>query len=70
MLADPPYAFDGWPALAAAAVARLAPDGVLVAESDQVPDLGGAGAVLRSKRYGGTVVVFVRPRPDPRGPLE
>jgi 16S rRNA (guanine966-N2)-methyltransferase len=70
VLADPPYAFDGWPALAAAAVARLAPDGVLVAESDQVPDLGGAGAVLRSKRYGGTVVVFVRPRPDPRGPLE
>jgi len=65
VLADPPYAFGDWPALAAAAVARLTPDGILVAESDQVPDLGAAGAVLRSKRYGGTVVVFVRPRPDP-----
>jgi hypothetical protein len=43
----------------------LTPDGVLVAESDQVPDVGDAGAVLRSKRYGGTVVVFVRARLDP-----
>jgi 16S rRNA (guanine966-N2)-methyltransferase len=65
VLADPPYAFDRWPELAAAALARLTDDGILVAESDQVPDLGDAGALLRSKRYGGTVVVFVRPRPDP-----
>ena len=64
ILADPPYAYDGWPALAAAAVARLTPSGLLVAESDQEPDLGGVGSVLRSKRYGGTVVVFARPHPD------
>jgi len=65
VLADPPYDFAGWPELAAAATARLAPDGLLVAESDHEPDLGGAAAVLRSKRYGGTVVVFARRLMDP-----
>jgi 16S rRNA (guanine966-N2)-methyltransferase len=65
VLADPPYDFGDWPELAAAATARLAPDGLLVAESDHEPDLGGAAAVLRSKRYGGTVVVFARRLMDP-----
>jgi len=65
ILADPPYAYDGWPALAEAALARLTPAGLLVAESDQEPDLGGGAAVLRSKRYGGTVVVFARRLADP-----
>jgi 16S rRNA G966 N2-methylase RsmD len=65
VLADPPYAFDAWPALAEAVAGRLAPDGVLVAESDREPDLGGHLRVLRSKRYGGTVVVFARRHPDP-----
>jgi 16S rRNA (guanine966-N2)-methyltransferase len=65
VLADPPYAYDAWPELASAAVARLSASGLLVAESDQVPDLGVGAALLRSKRYGGTVVVFARPHPDP-----
>ena len=65
ILADPPYAFDGWPALAEAALARLTPAGLLVAESDQEPDLGGARRrpqVEAVRRYGGGV------RPSARGP--
>ena len=65
ILADPPYAFDRWPALAVAAVARLTSSGLLVAESDREPDLGAVASVLRSRRYGSTVVVFARPHPDP-----
>lgn len=58
--ADPPYAFDGWRALATALDA-----GALVAESNREPDLGDGWEVLRTKRYGTTVVVIACPRPTP-----
>jgi 16S rRNA (guanine966-N2)-methyltransferase len=53
--ADPPYAFDGWPALLAALPARLA-----VLESDGPLDPGAGWEVVRSRRYGGTVVTLAR----------
>lgn len=58
VFADPPYAHgdDAWRALAGA----LDTD-VLVAESDRELDLGEGWRVLRSKRYGSTVVTLVTP---------
>jgi 16S rRNA (guanine966-N2)-methyltransferase len=70
ILADPPYGFEHWPELGAAASARLAIEGLLVAESDHEPDLGAGVSVLRSKRYGGTVVVFARHLVDLESPGE
>jgi 16S rRNA (guanine966-N2)-methyltransferase len=55
-LCDPPYAFDGWPALVAALRADL-----VVCESDRPVDPGQAWRVIRTRRYGGTVVTFGRP---------
>ena len=54
VLADPPYAFDEWPALLDATSAAL-----VVIESDREIDPGNAWLITRSKRYGGTVVTFV-----------
>ena len=54
VLADPPYAFDDWPALLAGLDAA-----VVVIESDREVDPGNAWLITRSKRYGGTVVTFV-----------
>jgi 16S rRNA (guanine966-N2)-methyltransferase len=59
LFADPPYAFDGWVALGTLR-ARL-----FVAESDREVDLGGQWRILRSKRYGGTVVTLFEPRSEP-----
>jgi 16S rRNA (guanine966-N2)-methyltransferase len=58
VLADPPYAFadDGWRDLAGGLDADL-----FVVESDREPDLGDAWRVLRTKRYGSTVVTLVTP---------
>ena len=66
VLADPPYAYDGWPALAAAALARLTPDGP--ARGRIGPGAGprrrrGRPQVEAVRRYGGGV------RPSTRGPL-
>lgn len=58
VLADPPYAYEGWPDLLERAVAGLAPEGVLVIESDREIDLGADLHVMRVRRYGGTVVTF------------
>ena len=55
--ADPPYAFTGWPAL----LARVDAD-VLVVESDREVDLPDGWRVLRSKKYGTTVVALTSPR--------
>lgn len=55
--ADPPYAFTRWPALLAGVRAGLA-----VLESDREIDVGEAWEVLRSKRYGSTVVTVTSPR--------
>ena len=52
-LVDPPYAFDVWPALLAALQA-----GVAVLESDRAVDVGDGWRVLRTKRYGDTVVTL------------
>lgn len=58
LLADPPYAFDGWVDLGAVLADRAAPDCVLVAESDRAVDPGPRWRVTRSRSYGGTVVTF------------
>jgi len=52
ILADPPYAFDGWPTL----LARL-PATVAVLESDR-PLEPGPGWSAHSKRYGDSVVTL------------
>lgn len=48
---DPPYRFDGWDELLAAVPGRL-----VVAESDRPVGARPGWDVLRSRRYGGTVV--------------
>jgi 16S rRNA (guanine966-N2)-methyltransferase len=62
VLCDPPYDFSEWPALLAS-LARVAPRGVVVLESDREIDPGDGWAVIRSRRYGGTVVSIVHRRP-------
>ena len=59
---DPPYSFPDWQLV----LGRLAA-GVAVLESDRELDVGHRWDVLKSKRYGGTVVTLVRPRRDADG---
>ena len=54
MLCDPPYAFDGWPDLLAASPAPL-----VVAESDRSIEPPDGWELVRTKRYGTTVVTIV-----------
>ena len=54
-LLDPPYGYDGWDALLAALPADLA-----VVESDRPVDPGEGWTVVRSRRYGTTVVGIFR----------
>jgi len=63
--ADPPYAFDGWPALLGALRAR-----VVAIEARSHVALEAGWRPLRSKRYGDTVVTLARYEPDPSPPLE
>jgi 16S rRNA (guanine966-N2)-methyltransferase len=58
VLADPPYAFDGWPELLAQAAA-VAPRGLVVVESDRPVAAVAPASVLRERRYGGTVVTII-----------
>ena len=67
VLADPPYAFDGWPELLGRVAARLAPGGIVVAESDRALDLPSGWTKVRERQYGGTVVVFARREPPEHG---
>lgn len=60
VLVDPPYAFDAWPALLDELV-RL--DAVVVAETPKPPADNDAWEILRSHRYGGTVITFMAPQP-------
>lgn len=60
-LVDPPYAWGGWPALLAALAGRLSPDATVVAESDREVEAPSGLQVTRQRRYGGTVVAFLRP---------
>ena len=57
-LCDPPYAFEGWEGLLDALAA-----GLVVCESNRPIDPGQGWRVVRTRRYGGTVVTFARPRP-------
>jgi 16S rRNA (guanine966-N2)-methyltransferase len=57
-LCDPPYAFEGWDGLLDTLAA-----GLVVCESNRPIDPGQAWRVVRTRRYGGTVVTFARPRP-------
>jgi 16S rRNA (guanine966-N2)-methyltransferase len=54
-LVDPPYAFDGWDGLLAVLPVPLA---VLESDREIAPPAG--WGVLRQRRYGGTVVTFIR----------
>ncbi|MCB1038433.1 MAG: 16S rRNA (guanine(966)-N(2))-methyltransferase RsmD [Acidimicrobiales bacterium] len=58
VLLDPPYAHDGWVDLLEAVERRLAPEGVVVIESDREVDLPGGLVGVRTRTYGGTVVRF------------
>jgi 16S rRNA (guanine966-N2)-methyltransferase len=55
VLADPPYAFDGWAGLMGALAADL-----LVAESDRPVEPAPGWEAIREKRYGATHVTFLR----------
>jgi 16S rRNA (guanine966-N2)-methyltransferase len=65
VLADPPYAFTGWPDLLAG-LATIT--GLAVLESGDPLELGPAWQVLRQKQYGGTVVTVTRPALPPVRP--
>jgi 16S rRNA (guanine966-N2)-methyltransferase len=56
VLCDPPYAYDGWEAL----LGSLPCDLAVLESGTPVPAVGGWD-VLRSKRYGGTLVTVARP---------
>jgi 16S rRNA (guanine966-N2)-methyltransferase len=58
VLLDPPYAYDAWDDLLAAAVGMLAVEGMVVVESDRDVPLPPALVGIKSKTYGGTVVQF------------
>lgn len=55
VIADPPYAFDGWDALAAGVDSEW-----LLAESDRAVDPGDGWQLVRSRAYGGTVISLAR----------
>jgi len=50
-LVDPPYSFNGWDTLFSRLRAKL-----VVAESDRELDVPPGWLIVRTKRYGGTVV--------------
>jgi 16S rRNA (guanine966-N2)-methyltransferase len=60
LLADPPYTFDSWPALLAAALPNV---GLLVAETGAPLTPGDGWETVKVKTYGGTVVTVARRRP-------
>jgi 16S rRNA (guanine966-N2)-methyltransferase len=60
---DPPYEYAAWPDLFAAIGRVVAPDGLVVVESDRSVEPPPGWEVARDKRYGGTVVGVVMPPP-------
>ena len=69
VLADPPYAFDGWIDLLDRVSAHLAPDGLVVVESDRSLALPLGWEKMRERAYGGTVITFAAPPAElPAGP--
>jgi 16S rRNA (guanine966-N2)-methyltransferase len=67
VLLDPPHDEPDWEGLLALVAAAVTPDAVVVLESDHavVADADPVWEVAREKRYGGTVVQMVTPRPTP-----
>lgn len=66
ILCDPPYAYGGWLTLWDLLYGVSGPGGVLVVESDREPVPVGGWEVVRSRRYGGTVVtVLIRTADGP-----
>ena len=61
VLADPPYAYDVWGDLLVALAAHLAPDAIVVAESDRRIEPPPGWEILWERTYGGTVIVFTAP---------
>ncbi|MDZ7675948.1 MAG: 16S rRNA (guanine(966)-N(2))-methyltransferase RsmD [Acidimicrobiales bacterium] len=61
VVADPPYAFDGWSELLARLQIRLTRDAVVVAESGASIELGPGWEKMRERTYGGTVITFASP---------
>jgi 16S rRNA (guanine966-N2)-methyltransferase len=65
VLADPPYAFDAWPALLARLAPHLGPEGIVVVESDRSVTVPERWQKVRERTYGGTVIAFTAPSPAP-----
>ena len=61
VLADPPYAFDDWVGLLDRIGGRLAPDALVVVESDRSVEVPPGWEKQRERAYGGTVIVFTAP---------
>ena len=61
VLADPPYAYDGWTALLQGLAGHVDDDGMAVLESGSDLELPKGWRSVRSKRYGTTVVTLVVP---------
>jgi 16S rRNA (guanine966-N2)-methyltransferase len=58
VLCDPPYHYEGWPTL----IGRL-PGDLGVLESGSALTVPEGWGVIKSKRYGGTIVTVTRPEP-------
>ncbi len=56
-IVDPPYAFDQWQELFDAL-----PKTMVVVESGRPVDPGDAWSILRTRKYGGSVVMFMEPK--------
>lgn len=61
VLADPPYAYQGWTTLLDALESHLAPEAMAVLETGGPVELPRTWRSVRSKRYGTTVVTLVVP---------
>lgn len=59
VLLDPPYGWDEWDELLEAVTPHLRPGGVIVTERDVEPTPSAGLDVLRTRRYGSTVVTFL-----------
>ena len=61
VIADPPYAYEGWTELLHGLSGHLTDDGIAVLESGSELELPKSWRSVRSKRYGTTVVTLVVP---------
>ncbi len=63
IIVDPPYLFDKWDELFSAL-----PPALVVVESGEELNTGSRWSMLRSRRYGGSVVMFLEPSADHHDP--